>query len=189
MDKANERRHNNSKKRQQPQNEDEEAEDLLGNVHTLSDFLEAAVEGMEQPDFEMKARVDVGNHAPVHLDTRKRADLVAEIAGERMMLHWTYEVKRERVRTADTVYRFSCAQSSEREQKKKTPKTSKPRAARRMERFPCDGWLHVTVASGSTEMILSVKHAVQHLAYVGIDLPDHWKQYIEKHARNQTPGE
>ncbi|OSC99965.1 hypothetical protein PYCCODRAFT_1342865, partial [Trametes coccinea BRFM310] len=59
----------------------------------------------------------------------------------------------------------------------------------RMERFPCSGWLHLTVSDVSEIAIISVKHKCDHVAYLNIDLPNHWKAYIEEHARTQTPGQ
>ncbi|KAI0074399.1 hypothetical protein K474DRAFT_1601490 [Panus rudis PR-1116 ss-1] len=58
-----------------------------------------------------------------------------------------------------------------------------------MERFPCDGWLHITVALDSLEIAVTIKHDTPHMAYVNIALPEQWKLYIEQHTRSQTPGQ
>ena len=86
MDRANERRR--EKKRQHLQNDSDEDNSLLDLI-SFDDFLEAAVRGSEEPNFEMKARVDIKMDAPVQLDARKRADKVAEVVGHKLMLHWT----------------------------------------------------------------------------------------------------
>lgn len=90
---------------------------------------------------------------------------------------------------AMTRFSYSCAQSSAREHKDKVPKSEKPRDTRRLDRFACDGWLHIVLAEGSYEVSVNMKHAVPHLAYVDISLPDHWKLYIEDHAKTETPGQ
>ncbi|KZT03873.1 uncharacterized protein LAESUDRAFT_738040 [Laetiporus sulphureus 93-53] len=58
-----------------------------------------------------------------------------------------------------------------------------------MDQFLCDGWLHLTIGSGSLEIKIKMKHAVEHVAYIDIDLPDNCKKHIRLHACNQTPGE
>lgn len=58
-----------------------------------------------------------------------------------------------------------------------------------MDRFDCSGWLHVTVAPDCDEMLIKLIHDTGHLAYENIDLPDHWKEYIQEHAKSQTPGQ
>lgn len=84
---------------------------------------------------------------------------------------------------------YSCAQSEEREQKAKVPKAEKSRDTRRMPRFPCAGWLHITASASSNTMQISVKHAVGHQPYLDIELPEEWKAYIREHGRTQTPGQ
>ncbi|EIW53639.1 uncharacterized protein TRAVEDRAFT_99853, partial [Trametes versicolor FP-101664 SS1] len=59
----------------------------------------------------------------------------------------------------------------------------------RMDRFPCDGWLHLTVSSTSDEISVSMKHAEDHVAYTELALPEKWKAYIRENARRQTPGQ
>ncbi|EIW56575.1 uncharacterized protein TRAVEDRAFT_101164, partial [Trametes versicolor FP-101664 SS1] len=59
----------------------------------------------------------------------------------------------------------------------------------RMDRFPCDGWLHLTVSSASDEISVSMKHAEDHVAYTELALPEKWKAYIRENARRQTPGQ
>lgn len=71
----------------------------------------------------------------------------------------------------------------------KVPKGDKPRDARRMRRFECDGWLHITVLANSNVVDITCKHNLEHLPYVNIDLPDQWKDYIKENARTHTPGQ
>lgn len=38
-------------------------------------------------------------------------------------------------------------------------------------------------------MDITVKHALDHVAYKDIYLPEKWKEYIRENARSQTPGQ
>lgn len=58
-----------------------------------------------------------------------------------------------------------------------------------MERFECNGWLHLAVSENSAMVDMKIRHDVDHIAYLDINLPEKWKDYIEAHARTQTPGE
>ena len=103
-----------------------------------------------------------------------------------------YETKRARVKTGDTVFTFSCAQSMERAHAEKVAREgldAKGRDRRRMNRFDCDGWLHIAVSDTSALMDIKIKHEESHIGYLDIELPKKWKEYIEAHARTQTPGE
>ena len=99
-----------------------------------------------------------------------------------------YEITRVRTRTGDLTYTFSCAQSEAREKKQKIPK-GKSRDTRRMDRFPCHGWLFITVAPNNPVITVKISHASHHPAYLDMSLPEKWKAYIEEHARNQTPNQ
>lgn len=57
-----------------------------------------------------------------------------------------------------------------------------------MERFPCQEWLHITVAAEIPEVTIKIKHNVHHHAYAQIGLSDQWKRWIEANAKNMTPG-
>lgn len=106
------------------------------------------------------------------------------------LIYYSYAAKRERIRTSDTVYSFNCAQSKDRESKPKVQKNSeKSRSTLRMERFECDGWLHITAASDSAEMTIALRHDGPHAPYTEIELPDKWKKYIQENAMAQTPGQ
>ena len=94
------------------------------------------------------------------------------------------------MRTEDEEFAYSCSQSTTREQKEKTSKPGKKaRDARRMERFPCAGWLFISEQEDSDNVTVRIKHDCHHPAYIKIDLPDKWKEYIDEHARTQTPGQ
>lgn len=86
-------------------------------------------------------------------------------------------------------FTYSCAQSEEHEHKSKAPKLAKAtRNLRHIDRFPCNGWLNLTVSATSNEVVLSLKHSVTHLAYVDLALPEKWKAYIREHATRLTRG-
>ena len=96
---------------------------------------------------------------------------------------------RPRKAIGGAVYMYSCVQLASREQKAKVPKAEKSRDVRRMPRFACNGWLHITVVPGSRVLRVSLRHVLKHLPYKDIDLPEKWKKHIEMHARTQTPGQ
>lgn len=86
-------------------------------------------------------------------------------------------------------FTYSCALSEEREHNPKAPKPGKvKRDSCRIDRFPCNRWLNLTVSATSNEVVLSLKHSVMHLAYVDLALLEKWKAYIREHARRLTPG-
>lgn len=100
----------------------------------------------------------------------------------------SFESKRARVKTSDDVFSFSCAQSSQREHDPKVPR-GKARTTRRMHRFDCEGWLHIAVSKMSSLMDIKLRHQEIHPAYLDVDLPEVWKEYIEANAKVQTPGQ
>lgn len=53
-----------------------------------------------------------------------------------------YEVHRDCVKTRDTIYWFSCAQSADQAQKAKVSK-SNSQVTYRMDRFEYDSWLYI----------------------------------------------
>ncbi|KAI0348907.1 hypothetical protein OH77DRAFT_1465898, partial [Trametes cingulata] len=99
-----------------------------------------------------------------------------------------YEGRAVRKRTKKEVFSFSCAQSVDREHKAKVPKGEKSRVTRRMDRFHCSGWMHLTLDQNSDVVGLSMKHAQEHVAYVDVELPEKWKDYIRQYARTLNPG-
>ncbi|KAJ2990392.1 hypothetical protein NUW54_g8481 [Trametes sanguinea] len=139
------------------------------------------------------AQVNAQATAPAEgtLGLRGRADKVAGLIGLAQGLHWTYSKHRTLKRSRDEIaesFWYHCAQSDQREANAKTSGSSKARDTRRMPRFPCNGWLHVTVREHSDIMQISIKHEADHLPYVDITIPTQWKEFIEQHARSQTPG-
>ncbi|KAJ8469947.1 hypothetical protein ONZ51_g8667 [Trametes cubensis] len=161
---------------------------------TLADFEEIALEtfievitGTEDA-IDVHARVNIASLAPKGPECRARADRVAAFLGECTMLHWTYERCRRRVRTADSMFLYSCAQSASRAKKGKDD-YEKTRDTQRMPRFQCDGWLHIAVSPNSDVMEISLKHRLEHVPYLDIELPEKWKTYIREHGRGQTPGQ
>ncbi|CDO76217.1 hypothetical protein BN946_scf184894.g6 [Trametes cinnabarina] len=147
------------------------------------------VKGLDPP-IDLRAQVDISDIVPPGIaDAREKANRLAEALGGALLLHWSYETVSERKRTGDKVYSFSCAQAAGREHKAKVPKAGKKtRDTRRMDRFPCHGWLHLTVGKLSNVISISLKHALEHVAYVDISLPERWKDFIREQAQKLTPG-
>ncbi|KAI0824110.1 hypothetical protein BC628DRAFT_442238 [Trametes gibbosa] len=92
-----------------------------------------------------------------------RARLAAAM-GKAQCLHWSREDRSIRRRTNKEVIAYSCAQSADREKKAKVPKGTRHRDSRRMPRFQCRGWLHVTVSAMSNVMEILLRHEEDHLA-------------------------
>ena len=92
------------------------------------------------------------------------------------------------MKSNDTVFTFSCAHLQDREQKAKVPK-SNPRDARRMCRFDCDGWLHITLSSATPHAKIEGRHSLSHDIYLDIQLPVEWREFIDENADTHTPGQ
>ncbi|RPD53668.1 hypothetical protein L226DRAFT_517852 [Lentinus tigrinus ALCF2SS1-7] len=132
-------------------------EGLTGNLNVISltDFIN--VVWRSEAPVHVQGRVDVASVAPLDLAGRKRADCVAIILGEYTNLHRTYEAKCARKRSGAMVYSYSCAQSAERAHKEKIPKNERSRDTRRMPRFQCRGWLHLTILPESLVVEIAIK--------------------------------
>ncbi|KAI0669307.1 hypothetical protein C8Q78DRAFT_992915 [Trametes maxima] len=169
----------------------EEVEDGTHHLGEMSaeEFLDAIIH-IEAP-YLVRARVNVEAIAPKgrNSEMRKRADKVAKAIGEVLFLHWSYEKRYKHKRQVSETLTFSCAQSADREQNPKVPKGPKPRDARRMERFQCHGWLHLTVSAESDVIEVSLKHREHHKPYKDIELPEEWKTFIKDHARIMSPSQ
>lgn len=105
-----------------------------------------------------------------------------------LMFICRYLRKIKRKRTGATEFLYNCAQSVSRQDGLKTTQPGKkPRTTRRMDRFNCEGYLRITVDPGSEEMLITMRHEEEHMPYLDIEIPDAWKEYIEEHAKNETP--
>ncbi|TCD62121.1 hypothetical protein EIP91_007458 [Steccherinum ochraceum] len=143
----------------------------------------------DEPEVHLDASLKLDG-PPSKEKLKERAEEIAEMIGKRMGLAWVNQVKTIRKRTDDVRFSFACAQSNDRENKKKNPKESGSRDVRRMERYDCHGWLHIILKSGSRTALLKMKHEEPHPPYTDIELPGHWKAYIEEQIKTgATPGE
>jgi hypothetical protein len=83
---------------------------------------------------------------------------------------------------------YSCAQLCTRQHKPK--KSSKEdvihRAKGRMDAFACDGWLHITLFVGSTEVFVKLKHKDDHAPYWSIEVPEDVKEYVKDNPKLKT---
>ena len=61
----------------------------------------------------------------------------------------------------------------------------KRRIARRMERFDCQGRLHIVVRheNGNAIAAVQITHRQSHKMYVNIDLPEKWHTFINDNHR------
>lgn len=99
-----------------------------------------------------------------------------------------HEGKKKPQKDGKETFTYSCCQSSTRVKKAKVAR-DKARATRRRPRFPCGGWLHLTVLPESDVIELTIKHLEVHPPYVDAKIPEEWRAYIEKQAKIQVAGE
>ncbi|TCD59764.1 hypothetical protein EIP91_011523, partial [Steccherinum ochraceum] len=185
-------RSNRAAKRPLPPDEEDDGSTTPVKSVSVEELWAELNDIVEDEEFARAYRVDFSavDWELVDEDSDVRARKVAGVISDRTSLHWTFEKKYmlKRSEGQSRVFVFSCAQSNTREHKAKTPRGDKPRDARRMPRFDCGGWLYVTVTEGSSVLGIRIKHLEPHTAYVAIDLPDRWKEYIRTHAKDQLPG-
>ncbi|EIW59064.1 uncharacterized protein TRAVEDRAFT_19598 [Trametes versicolor FP-101664 SS1] len=124
---------------------DDDDEVDLGEI-SVAEFLDAVKES-DSP-VKVRAQVDIAAIAAAGATPRERANQLADAMGNVQLLHWTFENRGVRVRKETEVFSYSCAQSESREHKAKVQKGEKARDSDRMDRFPCDGWLHLTTEAG-----------------------------------------
>ncbi|KAJ7442849.1 hypothetical protein FB451DRAFT_1057229 [Mycena latifolia] len=79
-------------------------------------------------------------------------------------------------------YSYFCAQNEKEITKTRLIDDERKRRARmKMDRFPCNGWLHVTVDSADqSTMRLRMLHHRAHCKYVNISIGDKIKELVEK---------
>ncbi|KAJ7800075.1 hypothetical protein B0H14DRAFT_2245354, partial [Mycena olivaceomarginata] len=78
-------------------------------------------------------------------------------------------------------YTFYCAQLKGEESKHTLADDPKKRRARmKMDRFECDGWLHITVNDNNLQLAtVRMTHHRCHTPYVDISIPQEVKQMVE----------
>ncbi|RDX44376.1 hypothetical protein OH76DRAFT_1487106 [Lentinus brumalis] len=167
--------------------EDHAHENTLDTI-SFPVFLATLTAAKDGP-MNIKARVHAPEAGSLDSEEKARACCIAEILETHLLWHWTFERKKVRRRAGDIEFAFSCAQSDSREHKAKVPKGDKARTTRRMDRFACCGWIYVMVKKDSHDVIIKVKHDSHHVAYLDLELPDRWKDYIKRQASTQTPGQ
>lgn len=92
----------------------------------------------------------------------------------------SYQSKYIHRRTPSARYMYHCAQVETRQQKSKKGTTEgKPRDKDHMDRFECDGWLHITVFDDSNIALVKYKHKEDHIHYWSIEVPLDVKEYVE----------
>ncbi|KAJ7195764.1 hypothetical protein GGX14DRAFT_376709, partial [Mycena pura] len=111
------------------------------------------------------------------------AKKIATLVWDATQYRYIYKKKAEsRSSTAATTYTFFCAQNEKEETKTRlTDDVRKRRARMKMDRFLCNGYLHVTVSPDNPETIrLRLQHHRAHCHYVDISLPDDIKKLVEE---------
>jgi hypothetical protein len=76
---------------------------------------------------------------------------------------------------------YHCAQIESRQHKsKKVDNDDKHRDKRQMAMFPCDGWLHITVDSSSSDAMVKLAHEDDHVPYYSRDVPVKVKEFVTR---------
>ncbi|KAI0824578.1 hypothetical protein BC628DRAFT_1420036 [Trametes gibbosa] len=165
---------------------DDDDEVDLGEI-AVAEFLDAVKES-DSP-VKVRAQVDIITIGAAGATPRECTNKLATALGDVQLLYWTFENQGVRIQKETKVFSYSCAQSESREHKPKVQKGGKGRDSDQMDRFPCDGWLHLMVSDKSDIIGVVLKHSEEHVGYLDVHLPEKWKQYIQEHARAQTPGQ
>ena len=83
---------------------------------------------------------------------------------------------------------FECCQttaSTNNQSKKLKAEPAQGRDVRRMARFPCQGYVYITLHDGFFDCLLD--HPLDHVRYKDISIPEKWKQYImDNHSDGPT---
>ncbi|KAJ7458659.1 hypothetical protein B0H11DRAFT_1681968, partial [Mycena galericulata] len=96
--------------------------------------------------------------------------------------------KKETSKASDSTctYTFFCAQNEQEVTKDKLIDDPKKRRARiKMDRFPCNGYLRITVVDGDETVRLRLTHHRAHSQYINISMDEEIKQVIEE-MKNST---
>ncbi|KAG6907485.1 hypothetical protein DXG01_008775 [Tephrocybe rancida] len=184
-----------SKKRRNQESDDESDDDpdtkrrrLLGKDTSTQgpptmpwQSVVALLEENHNSAFELHAYAELDNGSDLSgLDlANKLSKDVWTATGYRFI----YKKKRiSKTNASATVYTYFCAQIKGEETKKRlTEDKSKRRARMCMERFDCDGWLHITVDTDDlTTICICIAHYKCHTPYTSISIPDDVKKLIEE---------
>ncbi|KAJ7759006.1 hypothetical protein DFH07DRAFT_713342, partial [Mycena maculata] len=97
--------------------------------------------------------------------------------------------KKERSRSLESTltYTFFCAQNEEEVIKEKLHPDPRERRTRiKMDRFPCNGYLRITVVEGEVTLGIRLTHHRAHCQYVDISIDNDTKKLIE--AMKDSPA-
>ncbi|KAJ7726309.1 hypothetical protein DFH07DRAFT_758176 [Mycena maculata] len=97
--------------------------------------------------------------------------------------------KKERSRSSEgtLTYTFFCAQNEKEVTKEKLHPDPRERRARiKMDRFPCNGYLRITVVEGEVTLGIRLTHHRAHCQYVDISIDDETKKLID--AMKDSPA-
>ncbi|KAJ7461706.1 hypothetical protein B0H11DRAFT_1735762 [Mycena galericulata] len=105
---------------------------------------------------------------------QETAKKIAALVWDATQYRFIYKKKSESRSSTARTYTFFCAQNEKEETKTRlTEDLRKRRARMKMDRFPCDGYLYVTVDPNNPATIrLRVQHHRVHCHYVDISLLD-----------------
>ncbi|KAJ7805591.1 hypothetical protein B0H14DRAFT_3771176, partial [Mycena olivaceomarginata] len=156
-----------------PSADDALEDDAYLSIVTLEDFLAAIA--MDENARSLGAIIDADKSGKTG---KELADLIAieiqQCIGYKFISHSNYKHK-----NSDLVrYMYHCAQIESRQHKsKKVDSEDKHRDKRQMAMFPCDGWLHITVDSSSSDAMVKLAHEDDHVPYYSRDVPVKVKEF------------
>jgi hypothetical protein len=104
--------------------------------------------------------------------------------------HRIYSQKKSCAGVGSTVVTYFCAQLEGEERKRRLHEDCKKRRGRvYMPRYPCGGWLHITVPDNRALAVrIRMKHDVAHPHFSDISLPEEVRALIEE-MKGSTPSD
>ncbi|KAJ7605827.1 hypothetical protein DFH06DRAFT_943878, partial [Mycena polygramma] len=113
---------------------------------------------------------------------QETAKKIAALVWDATQYRFIYKKKTEGRSSTASTYTFFCAQNENEVTKTRlTEDVQKRRARMKMDRFPCNGYLHVTVDPHNPAAVrLRAQHHRVHCQYIDISLPDEIKKLVEE---------
>ncbi|KAF8912407.1 hypothetical protein CPB85DRAFT_1561485 [Mucidula mucida] len=117
-------------------------------------------------------------------DGKNQADALAKQISEATGYRFTYHSRHDHKNTNVTRFSYNCAQLCTRQHApKKHAPTGKHHDKDRMDSFECHGWVTMWVCAGSQILFVRFNHALNHVPYFCIDVPDDVRTYVKNNPR------
>lgn len=100
------------------------------------------------------------------------------------LMIYRYHLRHDHKNTDVTRFSYNCAQLCTRQHApKKHAPTGKHHDKDRMDSFECHGWVTMWVCAGSQILFVRFNHALDHVPYFCIDVPDDVRAYVKNNPR------